>query len=630
MIKLIVDVDEPQLVSGIGYHLNTWILQKTEPIHPVAVRFLLYQIQVELEARLLELVPTNDKLGRTIKNYEKIYDLPETEELVESAEDRIRDSLSQSIIKRVFKNAFKEFTGEYEDNSVNHRNNLRRYTTGKLQQEVFEKVLEGVNILLDEMERYFENLKEIRLGISRELILKSQEHNNERLSDPSTVYVLASDKIKKKLWESISNKYISTELPTKISYKIYEGQYKRFCKKFEQQYVTGQHIEKVEKLFRQDVLTWCEQALRSEDKLNINVVQAIQQLAQFEAVNEDDIETYVKEKINGLNNLANPWVPSPIESDRSEFNAWGIHPDGTAVMSDKLKDDVFKGSELVISEAFSPHEIIRNKTLFGLTINDFDKFHCGNATKGVEPGNYYRAYTKRVENMQKGASITPHLDKRWHLPYYLPDINEENELTINENIDKSLVFGLMFGYIKSVEVDNKSTWEYYGEQDIKLIPVGQGYADKYIHSLHHALSLNPQVIDAVINRVNKQLEIDREKHGAEVSNFLFYKKAFKVPYLASNDDANLLDVVLRYHEGNRSDDQTAQRGQALFRKTMDLLNDLFIEIIGSHRSNLAKEEALTFIKQLLKDSAFYNQAEDDSRIKRVVDDAIERLEQAKA
>ena len=38
----------PSGSEGQSYQLNTWFLKKTDPVHPVAARFMLYEIRKQL------------------------------------------------------------------------------------------------------------------------------------------------------------------------------------------------------------------------------------------------------------------------------------------------------------------------------------------------------------------------------------------------------------------------------------------------------------------------------------------------------------------------------------------------------------------------------------------------------
>ena len=92
---LLQDCDAPNGMQGQDYRLNTWLLGKPEPLHPVAARYVLYQLALALDERVRGLAVENEQLLTSIRRYEQTFDLPETEGQVETAEDRVRRALQQ-------------------------------------------------------------------------------------------------------------------------------------------------------------------------------------------------------------------------------------------------------------------------------------------------------------------------------------------------------------------------------------------------------------------------------------------------------------------------------------------------------------------------------------------------------
>src|SRR5690606_22687006 len=89
------DCDRPTAVRGEAHHLNTWMLGQPDPLHPVAVRYVLYQVLQRLDAEVRDLSVQNEKLLAGIKRYNEVYDLPDTLDFVETPEDRLRAALEQ-------------------------------------------------------------------------------------------------------------------------------------------------------------------------------------------------------------------------------------------------------------------------------------------------------------------------------------------------------------------------------------------------------------------------------------------------------------------------------------------------------------------------------------------------------
>ena len=450
---MLQDGDHPQLLSGDDYKINTFLLKSPDPLHPITVRYILYQLDWLLDMQIKDLAPKNDTLVQAIDRYKAIYDLDDTDDLVENADDRIGRALKQGFFGSLVNNEFKDFINEYIDKSGKHFNNLNRFRKDRLTELVYKEMQKAIQEMLEDWEKYFKNLRDTRNSLSNELNIVMNKHDQGE--DPTIRYVLANKDSKEKIWENIRSTVISDTLPTDIAAQIYKGQYQRFCKRRKGDYLTEQRPEKVEEMFRKDVLGWCVNEMYKEDALNLNCVRALRKEAQYRGMSEDQLDNYIRNEISTLNNLARPFVPS--SNTATELNAWGVHPENIKELSGEMKNQLFEGSDLVEDNAFSAYEIIRNRTIYGLTIDNFNKFYSGDET--MAPGEYYKAYNARIRKLtEQGNTVTPHLDKRWHLQAYLPELNRERVQEDMSKVDRALVWGTMLGYLENINDYGTLTW----------------------------------------------------------------------------------------------------------------------------------------------------------------------------
>ncbi len=601
------DGDHANMLSGDEYKLNTWILKQPEALHPVAVRYALYQIESLLEQQIKEMAPVNQKIEQAIDHYKKSYDLDDTEDYVESADDRMDLANRQGFFGRMFNNQFKDFVNEYIDKSNRHLNNLTRFRKDRLTELVFRDLQKAIKEMSEDWEKYFKNLRDVRNSLNNELNITVKKHDNS--GDPTIRYVLASEKNKGKLWETVRMNVASDELPKEISEQIYKGQYSRFVKRRKGAYLTEQRAEKVEEMFRADVLAWCKKEMQKEDGLNLNCIRALRREAQFEGIAEDQVESYIKDKVRILNNLARPYVPA--SNNATELNAWGVHPDCIKELSGSARNELFDGTDLVEDVAFPAYEIIRNRTLYGLRIDDLPKFYSGDNTGGV-PGEYYKAYNSRIRQLTKtGNTVTPHLDKKWHLPAYLPEISAYRVQEDMTNINRALIWGLMMGYLQNIDDYGRLTWLFNDDAGSRLIQEGEAPADFYIHNLHEALLHNPIVVDKVVKRLEEEMDNDLKTKRDRITEHTFYQKSQEIYYFPVDrrTPINVFDLILRYSEGNPGDPSLVQKGNDLLKMLLEGIVEYYVRAYGSHRRHLAKQEALKFIDQLIANSAYYQEAD---------------------
>lgn len=603
---MLQDGDHPQMLSGDDYKLNTWMLKQPDPLHPITVRFVLYQIETLLDNRIKDLTPLNDKLEQAINAYKKAYDLDDTEDVIETAADRLEMAGRQGLFGKLINNQFKDFVNEYVDKSGRHLNNLTRYRKERLTELVLRELQKAVQELQAEWEKYFKNLKDVRNSLNNELQIAAAKHDNA--ADPTVRYVLASKTMKDKMYETVRTGVSSDELPAGISEQIYKGQYSRFVKKRKGDYINEQLPQKVEEMFRQDVLGWCLEQLRKEDALNLNCIRALRKEAELKGTPEDAIEQYIKDAVTVLNNLARPFVPG--NAGGTEINSWGVNPDCVKELSGTAKNELFGGGDLVENSAFSVFEITRSRTIYGMTIDSFSKFYCGD-NMGGQAGEYFKAYNARIKKLtQQGNTVTPHLDKRWHLPAYLPEISAQRVQEDRTNINRALIWGIVMGYLQNINDYGRLTWLFNDDAGSRLIQEGEMPAGQYIHNLHRALFHNPIIVDKVLKRTAEQWQRDAVEKRDNITDHTFYNRAQQINYFGvPQKPINALDLMLRYPEGSPGDSELVKESNTLVRMLLQEIVAYFIQVYGRHREILAKQQAFAYIDNMIATADFYQQAD---------------------
>lgn len=612
---ILQDCDAPSGMQGQDYRLNSWLLGKPEPLHPVAVRYFLYQLLLELEERTRALGARNTDTLESIRRYTRTFDLPETEEVVESAEDRVRQALDQAWLSRLLRSEFKDFREEYLDKSQRQLRALVQYKRERLTELVLTSVQQAVRTMLDEWERYFRNLRDVRNHLLQELNRRAGEH--EGSADPTRQFVLATRAEKEQLWESIRIGVAGRAMPVDISRQIYLGHYRRFCEAQKGGRVAEQRTERTEALFRQDVVAWCRTTVRSQDALDLNVVQALRREAELQG--EEELDAYVARQVSRLSNLARPWAPEVTGA--AELHFWGVHPESVRVLPGEQRHELF-GAQLIEDAAFSPHELIRYRAHYGHKVEDFPKFSSGDPGAGQPAGAYFRAYSKRIHQLEtQGNTVTPHLDKRWHLQAYMPDLNPRKVEEDEQKVDRAWLQGLIYGYLQVVESDERRVWEFFREGSSSLVVTGGEPTPGRLHLLHEALRHNPSIVDQALARIEQEAERDRNQHGDQVEKHHFHSGCLSNRALGR--PTNILDLVLRYPEGGPSDPAREEKRDELLAFLLDEIGAYYRQAYGSQRAGTAGAQAAELIRTLADGAEIYQQADRESREFRVWQNVIE-------
>ena len=126
-------------------------------------------------------------------------------------------------------------------------------------------------------------------------------------------------------------------------------------------------------------------------------------------------------------------------------------------------------------------------------------------------GNYYRAYMDLIGrvNGRGSKAYSPHLDKYWHLPAYMPNIGftQADEVV---RVFRALYWGLLFGKFKSESRGGDNYWKYVGNtsyfiKDIDGRMVLTGNSQKYaIDRLFQSLTANPAIVQEVLENADWQ------------------------------------------------------------------------------------------------------------------------------
>ena len=220
--------------------------------------------------------------------------------------------------------------------------------------------------------------------------------------------------------------FIGNRLPEEICKRIYVRQYKKFCQRHYQKQdvsITGFKPDKTMDIFRDEILAWYKEVIMEQETIDFNITQA---MIKEQNVKGNGDFSYINSMVKKMDELAQPLIVS--ESDQTQSDAyWGIHSSSVEEFLDDQKDELFgKGTGLIEDTAFSKYELIRYKNRCGLFAEDLTAFRDDNSGN---PGSYFAAYKSLIRKMEtKDGIVTPHLDKRWHLPAYMPDLNQEQEM----------------------------------------------------------------------------------------------------------------------------------------------------------------------------------------------------------
>lgn len=554
--------DEPERVSGnpseSKHQLNSYILQKDHEMHPIAVRFFLYDVRSAIKERIGQLRPENEDLLKQVDemyklNFNVIDDKNDADdEYKENAQEKMGFvySHNKAFYKRAWhkligKSPIKECKEEYLKYSGIQSENIKRLAETELLFMVYDGLLAQINRLIDESERFFERLPETLKNLIKEGDSLLTMHDNN--IEPSIKYVLAESKYKKLLYEDNISNTGSVFFPEDMSAQIYRTMFDNTFNALQHQRRTVELSEKQKeelwkaqveadlKVFK-DVIKSQNATLKKESGFaTMNVIQALRQEADLTIPNEasdreSKIFSYMKERFDDLRQMAATRGADHVDTNNNRpINSWGIHPE--CVDQDSLlpqeRAELFGQTDITnnplnaasqeISELFSKFEIIRADSINQLELSRNFQGFVATQTNELSQGNkgvYYKAYKDVIDRIIGGSkAYSPHLDKRWHLPSYMPNIGASMDDTLND-VFRAMCYGLLFERLNV----NKDYWyaistpsDFVSDLDGKMIGVkGKSVAVSINRLFELGLANNPRLVANILKHSDKKWNEARE------------------------------------------------------------------------------------------------------------------------
>lgn len=555
------------------HHLNTVILKKDEEMHPLAVRYFLYDLRELVVPYVDSKVKSNEALKNTIERYFKeAYDVKETTDVVETALDamQLKKDANSGMGKKIVnflsaQKPYREWKKEYKTKSSAQAAYIKKYAEEKLLEEVFTSLLGYINRVLEESENFFDRLPDALEKIENECNILLTKHDGA--NDRDVTYVLASEQNKKDIYDYEISKNDSPFFPTEMSAALYRTMYDNAVRDFARKKHASSRVlsedEKKEaeiaanKRVVDDCVKFQEKTIRESTPqyAKKNVIAALQEEAMREMHDDPEkAKEYRERKFKNFRDQARFWGPSTLDATDRYINAWGFNPVclEESGLTAKDLDELFGEEDIstnhqnaatrLPSKFFSPFEIVRANSVTLLSITDkfenFKQLESSEMSRKSFEGSYFKAYKdviKRVyETENRGRSavlkneddvikeITVHLDKRWHLPAYMPNIGSTHMVEITK-LFEALSYGLLFGQFKAVNHGGEYYWKHIGttskwirDIDKNLIPVSTHLEFAINELFEKGLANNPGIVEEVLGVVkNKWKDAKTEWHKTE-------------------------------------------------------------------------------------------------------------------
>ena len=437
-----------------------------------------------------------------------------------------------------------DFAGIYVEAVRTQVETINRYHVAAFRHRVFDDVLNRINVLLQSYTIMFDSLPDVTRNIS-ETVLELEEKHEEKCENVAR-FVFARKQHKRTAYYMTGNTVTTEELPEETKDKFAQEIYNLFTEYYqntltadeeERDFYRDEMHRNARNIFNSTILPSIKHAIGdvTDQLFDKGVLKAM----EFEVLCNDEIEKHSGDLKgaagplgrmikNGSYDLtatqiekmqaiilevlsrAEPFIG--IDGDpQGKAVYWGVNP-GIAPQDDEaffdlvnVRPDLY--SRVVNDDAFGVNELRCYRILYAVRPEDLKSYQDGSPA--------HRYYTQLVndviEKNKRGSSAegaaSPHLDKRWHMEAYLPEIDPRKE-TRNRRDDLLAVAELLaYGGVSTETYDEVIRWKYIVPvypvdiyEGDRLAEVERKGKKSYV-GLYRSMAFNPVIKRNTLDRI---------------------------------------------------------------------------------------------------------------------------------
>jgi len=573
-------------------HYNVFMAIREK--HPLVARYILLKLRAYMMACLEE------DLKKEQEREENLFifadrDFDDSQNGIQTAEEVLNAIMKNSNRKQGLFNRSKGTKGvdEFAETfSTTLRDQVRiidEYLLAAYRKRVFQDVLKKINSLIKTYNLLFDSLPAMVNELSNSVMKQETAHNEE--NERVCRYAFARGDHKKIAYRTVSLAaetqvlsettkatfaealyglftgyyYSSLNANSQLKRKQEERLAKNTAKLFESKIlpdIKADTTSTVKKFFDKGVVNALRYEVVCDDLLKeydgdleasaYDLRDQIESSVTF-ALSEKQEEKLRNIIWNEVVNKAGPFISvNQMELRLSLY--WGVNPEIASFGVNKgYVETLLRPAVGMIVEdsSFSKNQLICYRLLYGVQAFELNSYN--------RESEAYRHYSSKVKDVvidQKkralrkdkiDAAFSPHLDKRWHKEFYLPDIDPKREDENRANDFFSTAYLLSSGRVFLSEYDGSYRWKttLFGLSEeimIESLPARSTLTDLY-RSLPHNPLIKDKAIELFKAAQEKDLqdEVDIEKN---IGRHSLIKVFTEIPYVTEsvNDATKMISI----------------------------------------------------------------------------------------
>jgi hypothetical protein len=576
------------------HHLQTYLF--SENANLVQVRYFLYELLQLIQDERTTLREETLKTKAKFESLGKKFDDPTTpkEQKVEDALHELAKLHKRSKLSLWYTRDVQDFWAKYSRFYNEMQDNLIKYAQEQVKEVLSRLLQDQVSDLVQVIEQFFDGLDALSAVLQDEKERNYRRHSPGQKSDSAHIYVYADERAKDDLLDRLGHTLLSSAAASALNKHLVQVLYERY--KLEREATKWEKPEPFDSggIFRSEVVDgFCRKTLEEKygSIYRISVAEAIKREAGLRNL---EFEPF----LNGVADLGMTQsealirLTNPASGSRLVF--WALSPDSARhipQLRTAFKSDL--GTSILEDPNFSKDELLCVTTLYCLSPGDLAKLAYGSSDDpyGAGAGQYYLTYRKVIDeilrdertnpnSLKKG--LTPHLDRRWHIPGAFPELTIKKTMEVISGLFDAFILALATRRFKQRKKGGKQAvyfedWTRIGFPDaLRFLVTPKDEMDilQAFIADHAAVQSTLECADDWLDR---RLQEDGLTSGASIQDSAIFKGLLQPQTMLK---ASVCDYLLSF------------RGGFLTEKTKDLslLERLYLKTQKIH------EQAMTYSK----------------------------------
>lgn len=481
-------------------------------IHPSAARYFIYSlllkfqlgrqgVEADLKKQWAELNPFDDLDTAVIEDYSEFRSAHQS-----------RSPLSRGMSNKSRIEALGMIEGQF-DESIPYAVNLAK-------KAIFDAGCKYLQSMAEAFESFYNILGKYLKDTSFEVAELEQRFVNGE--GKATRYVCASSRCLRAMLKDMPCTGENSGVNGRLSADI-----------FQEMKVYSMMVRKpnaslyFENLYQNTIMGFWEKRVENnyESVINMDILTALETEADYETdeiLTDDQKSRHAAQVLKQAERLAAPFVEEPMGEIRHPFTICAYNPrvmgapDSTRRSFVKANLNEQMGGQP--DDNVSPYELMIYKAVYNLSAGDLKRF-CAPDENNQNGGEYYVPYVDTIRELGPDTSsnpvLTPHLDRHWHLPRFMPDLDDRNQDILENEIHMALIWGMLTG-----KIDQKRDNQEEGHTQIIYLPrtkgrerfvVSNGSPCDELYEVLDALSINPPQTAQILKDMEETMALERKE-----------------------------------------------------------------------------------------------------------------------